>query len=173
MASTTPAFTVAQSQLAPSNVLITDTTVGPDPTIVSRRVFIQTTFGTYLTPIGTTTDYIQWSYANPTILLDILPTDYAVSVTVQWLNVSNVIVDTLTQVYCLREWNKQFLVYLGQLQAVTPGILQDANYAMNLGVFWAYVQYAFSMVDVGADIASSQNLLDKASYMRQNQSLYF
>lgn len=173
MASTTPAFTVAQSALSPSNVLITDTTIGPDPTISQRRIYVQTATGTYLTPTGTTTDYIVWSYSLPSITLDILTTDQAVAITVQWLDVSNVIVDSLTKEYCLAEYNKQFLVYLGQLQALTPGILQDANYATNLTVYYGYIVYAIKMVEVGADIASSQNLLSKATYMMQNQNFYF
>ena len=173
MASTTPAFTVAQSALSPSNVLISDTTVGPDPTITQRRVYVQTATGSYLVPTGTTTDYIVWSYSLPSITLDILTTDQAVAITVQWLDVSNTVVDTLTQEDCLAEYNKQFLVYLGQLQAVTPGILQDSNYATNLTVYYAYIVYAIKMVEIGADIASSQNLLNKATFMMQNQNSFF
>lgn len=168
-----PAFTISQSALNPNTVTATDTSTGSDSNIVVRHIFFQTYAGNYLVQSGTTTDYEIWLLANTSQSFNILPQDYSVNVTVQWLDISGNVLYTLSDEFCLVEYNKQFLVYLGQQQAITPGILQDANYAMNLSVFWAYIRYAIDMVEIGADISNSQNLLDKATYMRLNESKFF
>ncbi len=168
----TPSFTISQSALTPGSVTANDTSAGTYDTITQRRIFFETAQGTYLVQDGITTDYEAWALADASDTWGIMDTDHALAITVQWLNVSNVVVEELTQVYCLREFNKNFLVYLGQLQAATPGILQNQEYAANIATYWAYVQYAETMVSQ-ADIANSQNLLDKATYMMQNESIYF
>jgi len=169
----TPAFTISQSPLTPSLVTATDTSTGSDVAVTQRRIYFQTTAGTYLVETGTTTDYEAWALIDTSDTWDILLTDYALSITVQWLNVSNTVLYTLSQVFCLEEYNKQFLVYLGQLLALSPSVIQDVNYSNNLATFWSYVQYASSEVTIAGDIANSQNLLDKASFMRANETKFF
>jgi len=168
-----PAITVSQSALAPNLITVNDTSTGSDVAITSRRIYFQTSQGTYLVEIGTTTDYEIWSYADSSETFDVLTEDSALSIVVQWLNISNTILYTYTQVYPFSEYNKQFAVYLGDLQATTPGILQDVNYATNMAIFWMYIVYAINMVEIAADISSSQNLFNKGTYMRQNESLFF
>lgn len=168
-----PAFTVAQTGTAPNLVLITDTSTGSDGDITQRRVFVQTATGTYLVSTGTTTDYTQWSYSDASISLDILSTDQAVSITVQWLDVSNAVLYTLTQLYCLAEYNKTFFYYLIQQQALTPSIIQDANYFSNMATLWMNITGAIQAVEIGADISASQNCLDRATYMQNNQQDFF
>lgn len=164
-----PAFSVSQSALNPALVLVTDTSTGSDGAIVSRRVYVQTSTGTYLVPSGTTTDYTVWPYADASISLNILAQDSACAVTVQWLDVSNNILYTLTQLYCFAEYNKQFFYYLIQQQALTPSIIQDANYFGNIATYWMNIVGGINAVEIGADISASQNCLNRATYMMQNQ----
>ena len=169
----TPHILVEQSAIAPQNVILVDDSTGSDGAITQRRVYVQTSTGTYLVQSGTTTDYTTWAYANATVTLNILTEDTAVYIVVQWLNVANEVLYTFNDYYCLEEYNKQFAVYLGQQQSVSPGILQDTNYATNMAVFWMYIVYAEAMVTIAADISNSQNLLNKATFMRQNETDFF
>lgn len=169
----TPAFTVSQSALTPANVTVTDTSTDVTGTITQRRVYFQTTQGTYLVESGVATDYEQWALAASSDTWTILDTDQALSITVQWLDVSNAVVETLTQVFCLAQFNKQFFYYLVQQQALTPSILQDTNYAANMATYWMNITGAIQAVEIGADINASQNCLDRATYMMQNQQNFF
>ena len=168
-----PSFEISQSAIAPSVITATDTSTGSDVAISARRIYFQTTYGTYLVVSGTTTDYNTWSYADAEESFDVLTEDYALSITVQWVNVGGTVLYTLTQVYCLSEFNKQFFYYLVQQQAITPSILQDTTYASNMAVYWTNIIGAIQAVEVGADIAASQNCLNRATNMMNNQTLYF
>lgn len=168
-----PAFTISQSALSPSNVTATDTSTGSDVAITQRRIFFQTATGSYLVTTGTTTDYNLWPYSDVSETFDVLPQDYATAITVQWLDVSNNVLYTLTQEYCLAENNKQFFYYLTQQQALTPSVLQDSTYFLNLATYWALIIGAINAAEIGADISNSQNCLNQATNMMNNQQLYF
>jgi len=168
-----PSISVSQSGLLPTSVTVEDTSTGSDVAITSRRIYFQTNQGTYLVVSGTTTDYEIWPIANVSQTWNVLPTDHALNIVINWLDVNGTVLYTLNGLYCLRQNNQNFLVYLGQLQAITPGILQDPIYAGNIATYWAYVQYAYTMVTIGGDISNSQNLLDKATYMMQKEALFF
>lgn len=168
-----PSFEISQSAIAPSVITATDNSTGSDAAISARRIYFQTSQGTYLVVSGTTTDYNTWSYADAEESFDVLTEDYALSITVQWVNVGGTVLYTLTQVYCLSEFNKQFFYYLVQQQAITPSILQDTTYASNMAVYWTNIIGAIQAVEIGADIAASQNCLNRATNMMNNQTLYF
>lgn len=169
----TPAFTISQSALNPALVLATDTSTGSDVLVTQRRIYVQTASGTYLVPSGTTTDYTQWVYANSSISLNILTEDVGVAITVQWLDVSNSVLYTLTQLYSLSQFNKNFFYYLIQQQALTPGIIQDANYFSNLSIYHMNIVGGDTAVETGADIAACQSCLSRATYMMNNQNDFF
>lgn len=166
-------FTVAQSALAPNLVVVTDTSTDLDPSITQRRVYVQDVAGNYLVPDGVATDYIPWPLADVSIELDILSQDTAVAITVEWLDISNNVVEDLTQLYCLAEFNKSFYVTLFQSQSLTPDIVQHSDYFGNLAILWQNIIGAIQAVEIGGDIASSQNCLDRATYMQTNQQFYF
>lgn len=168
-----PAFTISQSALTPGSVTATDTSTGTDAAISQRRIFFQTAYGTYLVVDGTLTTYEPWAYADASDTWDLLDEDSAVSVTVQWLNAADTVLYTLTQVYCLSEFNKQFFYYLQQQAALTPGIPQDTNYFSNMATYWMNITGAIQAVEIGADIAASQNCLNRATNMMNNQTKYF
>lgn len=168
-----PSFTISQSATNPGYVTAEDTSTGSDIAVVARRIFFEGADGVNIVVTGTTTSYEVWPLANSSQTWDLLTVDKALSITVLWVDINGDTLYTTNQLYCLREFNQQFLVYLGQLQAIRPGILQDFIYAGNLSVYWAYINYAYTMITVGADIRNSQNLLDKATYMKTNQTKFF
>lgn len=168
-----PSFTVTQSAQTPSDVTITDTSTGSDAAITQRRVFISDSGGNYLVESGTSTQYEPWALVNTSITLDVLTEDKAVSVLVQWLDVSNAVLYSSTQQYCLAEYNKQFFYSLIQQQALNPGIVQDESYFKNLSMFWATLQGAIKAVEIGDDIDASQECLNRCTNMQNNESFYF
>lgn len=172
---TTPQVSVSQSALTPANITIVDDSVGSDVNIVSRRVSFQTAEGTYITTTGASSSiaYEAWAYADVNKTWTLLTEDMALLITVQWLDISGNVLYTYSNFYPLTKFNKNFAVYLGQLQALSPGILQDNNYVMNMATFWAYITYSIVMIEEAADISSSQNLMNKATLMRLNESKYF
>lgn len=169
----TPAFTASQSGLTPNIVTLADTSTGSDSNITQRRVYFQNSQGSYVVSSGTTTSYMTWSYADSSQTFDILTEDLALAITVQWLDVSNTVLYSLTQLYCFPQYNKNFFYYLLQQQALTPSIYQDTNYANNLANYWVQIIGAIQAVEIGADISASQNNLNKATFMMDNQNDFF
>ncbi|MEN6463266.1 MAG: hypothetical protein ABFC94_18090 [Syntrophomonas sp.] len=168
-----PNFTCAQNVLYPNIIIAADTSTGSDGAISQRRIYCQDREGNYLVPSGTTTTYTQWAYVDSSISLNILTQDMALSIRVDWLNSSNVVLYTLTQQFCFPLYNQQFLYELVQLQGLTPSIPQDTNYDANLAILWTSVRGAINAVEVGDDISASQASLDRGTFLRLNQNLYF
>jgi hypothetical protein len=169
----TTSFSVSQPAATPNIIVVTDTSTGVDVAVTQRRVYVQDATGNYLVPSGTTTDYIQWSYSDVAINLDVLTTDSAVNVRVDWLNVSNVVLYTENNNYAFTQYNRQFFVYLVQLQGLTPGVVQDANYFSNSAILWTMIQAAINAVEYGNNIAAAQNCLSIANQLRLNQAYSF
>lgn len=167
-----PAFTVSQSAITPQNFTVTDTSSGSLGTITQRRIYVQDAYGNYLTGNGTV-NYDEWILANSTITLDVLTEDLAVDILVEWLNVSDVIVNSLDNTYPLSEFNKQFFYYLIQNLGLKPETYQDTNYSGNLSIFWANVVAGINAVTYGNDIAAAQNCFSRATFMRLNENIYF
>lgn len=167
--SLTPSIAVAQSALAPNLIIVTDNSQGDDPAIASRRIYVQDAYGNYL-PSGT---YTNWSYAQATINLDALTEDVGANIIVQWLNSSNTVLYTYTQIYPLSEFNKQFFYGLLQSIALTPYVTIKAEFWTNLSVLWTNIVGGDNAIAIGADIAAAQNCYNRATDMRLNESKYF
>lgn len=170
----TQSFTVAQTPLNPSIVVITDTSTGtPANPITERRITITDYAGNYVVPVGTTTNYIVWAVGVDPITLDLLTEDMALNIRVDWLEAGYAVEYTLNQNYCFTQYSKQFLYYLIQLQSQTYNIIQDNNYWGNVGILWTNIIGAINAVEIGNDIAASQACLNRTNYMKQNESIYF
>jgi hypothetical protein len=169
----TPAISVVQPAGAPEIVRITDTSTGSDAAITQRRVYLQTSTGTYLVESGTTTDYEEWAYADSVINLDVLLKDYALALTVQWLDVDDVVLYELEdQLYLFYQYTDEFYYGLIQNQASVPPIVADVSYFRNVMVLKTYIDQAISATTYN-DIAAAQNALNRAYFMMQNQNQYF
>lgn len=171
----TPNIIVEQSAISPANITLVDDSSGSDGAIASRKVSFQNSQGQYLTTAGTfnTPTYEAWSYADASDTWAILSEDMALFISVFWLNGAGATLYTFNDYYALTKYNKNFAVYLGQQQALSPSIIQDTNYQSNWNTFWGYITQSIVMIEEAADISNSQNLMNKATYMRQNQQLYF
>ncbi len=168
-----PAFSLSRTPLNDALVIATDDSTGVDASITQRRITLTDCNGDTLVVSGTTTSYNSWPLVTNPISLSLLSTDTAVSALVQWLDVSNAVLYSSTQSYCLANYGKSFLYYLEQQNSLTPGIVQDANFSNNLAALWADIRGALNAVEEGNDIAASQNALNRANNLRLNESLYF
>lgn len=169
-----PSFTVSQSAAAPATVVFTDDSSGSDGAIVSRRIYVTDQSGSAVVPSGTSTAYISWILAtNPLSVSNLLTQDTAVDVLVQWLDSGNNVLYSSEDTFCLEDFGKQFFIYLFQQQALAPNIVQDSNYFGNLCQFWINLIGANTMITEAEDLSSSQNCLNRETYMAANQNLYF
>lgn len=165
-------FLVSQSASTPSSLTVTDNSTGLSGTITQRRVYVSNAYGEFLTGNGVV-NYTEWALAEASIVLDILTEDIGALIKVEWLNVSNVVVDEVENTYPLAEYNKQFLYYLAGLQGLTPGVYQDSNYSGNIAIFWTNIIAGINAVEYGNDIAACQNCFNRATQMRLEQNFYF
>lgn len=168
-----PNFTVSQTPLNPSYILIEDTSTGSDAYIVARRVYIQDYNGDYIVPTGTTTTYIPWALGTNPISLGVLTADVAVNIKVEWLYAGGISKYNLDNNYCLAEFSRQFFYYLIQLQSLNYNIIQDSNYWLNVGILWTNIVGAINAVEIANDIYASQVCLNRAINFKNNQSFYF
>lgn len=169
----TPNFTISQTALNPALIIATDTSSGADADITGKRITFTTANNNTLVESGVSTSYNVWATADNPDSFNVLTEDYALSILVEWVNISGTALYSLTQSYCLSAYNKQFMYELVQQQALTPSIVQDTNYFSNLATFWTTIVGAVNAVEIGADIAASQNMLNKGTFMRLNQSNFF
>ena len=70
----------------PQTIYFEDTgTGGADPNVIERHIYLEDNNGEYVVPSGTTTDYIVWPLATNPFSVDILDTDMAFNITVDWV----------------------------------------------------------------------------------------
>ena len=102
----------ASVDFATQNLLhLQDVSTGSDSAVTSRRVYLTKSDGTYLVPQGTLTDYIVWSYSVSFIDINVLDRDYALNITVEWLNSANVALYTKVYVYDFTTYLLSLLPY--------------------------------------------------------------
>lgn len=168
-----PLFNVSQTIGNPSIITLTDVSTGTDVAITQRRVLLQESNGNYLVPAGTTTSYVQWSYLEPSISINALDKDYALYITVQWLNVTNNVLYTKTTLYEFSLYNRTFSYSLVRRQASIPTIINDTNWLNNKIWLRVSLEDAVEAISLGGDISASQNCLDNATNLRINSNFYF
>lgn len=166
-----PAFTSGQNPNSPSVIVISDTSGGSDVLVTSRRVYLTDSVGNPVVPSGTTTAYVAWPIADSSVSIDCLTYDMALSIRVDWLNVSNVALYTLTQQFCFAAFNQQFAYSL--CQGLVPPITLNTNYSANLAALWTSIKGSINAVVENNDIASSQNCLNQGTYLRNNKNLFY
>lgn len=168
-----PSISVSQSLGAPSILTFTDVSTGSDGAITERRIYLRKSDGTYLVPSGTTTSYIVWDYADDTISVDVMNKDYALEITVLFVNSSGSTLYTFSDTYVFTLYSEEFYYGLTQELAGNYPIIADDNYYSNKFRLRTEIDSANQAISIGGDIAASQACLDRAKYLVDNQSLFF
>lgn len=171
--SLTPNFSVSQNYGTPSAFTITDTSTGSDVSITSRRVYLMQANGQYLVPSGTLTDYIVWSIVDPTITLDVLTQDTALSITVQWLNSVNTVVETKTSSYALTAYNETFYYGLTENQVANSNLTASTEWYQWKMMLRVELDSAYQAISFASDIYSAQSALNRATFISTNSNYFF
>jgi len=169
----TPNFSTSQSIGLPNEIIITDTSTGSDVAITSRRVYILNYLNEYLVESGTSTNYEVWAYADSSITLDILTQDTATAITVQWLDINNVVLYTKTSNVVFTLYDEQFLYDLAANESQQLTLLQDTEYLMNTFRLRIFVDNANNSVEIGNNIYTAQTNLNQGQKLIDNESLFF
>lgn len=118
-------------------------------------------------------DYNYWPYADDSISLDILDKDYALTLIVNWLGATNNVLYTQTILTFFGSFNEEFDYSLTSLESSDPQYIASTNwynYRIKLRVEMDNAEQAIVQA---SSIGNAQASLDRATYMRENQSLFF
>lgn len=170
----TPNFSATESLANPNEITLTDTSTGTDNTITTRRVYIETASGTWLTESGvsTTVAYMSWDYSDTTITLDVLTESTAPSIKVEWY-AGATLTYTKTIEWCFNVYD--YLAALQYLQGNTsnPDQIQDTSFYANLQQFIVNIFNEENAITYGGDTYSSQGAMNRNNFMIQNEADFF
>jgi hypothetical protein len=168
-----PSFTASQNSGTPNLIFLTDTSTGSDGTITKRRIYLLQSDGTYLVPAGTVTDYIEWALVDTTTSLNVLIQDTALSITVQWLTASNVVVATKTTSFAFTAYNETFYYGLTESQVANANLTASTNWYQTKMILRVELDSAYQAISFASDIFSAQAALNRATFISTNQSYFF
>jgi hypothetical protein len=168
-----PNFTASQNSGTPNLIFLTDTSTGSDGTITKRRIYLLQSNGTYLVPAGTNTDYIEWALVDTTTSLNVLIQDTALSITVQWLTASNVVVATKTTSFAFTAYNETFYYGLTESQVANANLTASTNWDQTKMILRVELDSAYQAISFASDIFSAQAALNRATFISTNQSYFF
>jgi hypothetical protein len=168
-----PNFTASQNSGTPNLIFLTDTSTGSDGTITKRRIYLLQSDGTYLVPAGTVTDYIEWALVDVTTSLNVLIQDTALSITVQWLTASNVVVATKTTSFAFTAYNETFYYGLTESQVANANLTASTNWYQTKMILRVELDSAYQAISFASDIFSAQAALNRATFISTNQSYFF
>ena len=168
-----PNFTASQYSGTPSVITLTDTSTGSDVTIVSRRVYLLQANGTFLVPAGNTTDYILWDLVDPSISIDVLSQDSALSITVQWMSAGNTVVTSKTISFAFTAYNETFYYGLTESQVANSNLTASTNWYQTKLILRVEIDSADQAIIFASDIYSAQAALNRATFISTNQSFFF
>lgn len=172
-----PLFTATQILGAPSEVLFTDTSTGVDTqSITKRRIYVTDKDGEYIVEEGTTADYEEWNGypGTTTITLDLFPLqDMCVDIRVDWLNVSNVVQQSITIRRDFTLYADTYYIFLIKSLSNNPKLKNSANFSKKLSDLLNEIEMADDSVLLIDDIASSQAALNRAKELIDSPSYFF
>lgn len=168
-----PNFTASQNSGTPNLIFLTDTSTGSDGTITKRRIYLLQSNGTYLVPTGTVTNYIEWALVDVTTSLNVLIQDTALSITVQWLSASNVVVANKTTSFAFTAYNETFYYGLTESQVANANLTASTNWYQTKMILRVELDSAYQAISFASDIFSAQAALNRATFISTNQSYFF
>lgn len=169
----TPNFSTSQTWGAPESINFTDTSTGSDGAITSRRIYMQTANGDFLVEDGTSTEYEVWAYADSTITLDVLTKDYALLITVQWLNSSNTVLYDKQYTLGFTLYNVTFDYELTQQMTGNPMLMDDNKFFQNKSDLRTNIDSGDLAIEFASDLSNSQQAYDRATELRTNGQYFF
>jgi hypothetical protein len=168
-----PNFSTSQVLGLPNQIVFTDTSTGSDSNIASRRVYMQTAANIYLVEKGTTTNYEVWSLLDTTVTYDVLSKDYALYVTVEWLDASNIVLYNKQFLLGYTLYNESFDYHLTQVLSGNPLLINDNNFFENKSQLRVSIDSGNQALTFATDIFAGQQCYDRATNLRLNSPYFF
>ena len=169
----TPDFSTSQTLGSTSKINFVDTSSGVDAAITSRRVYMQTAAGTYLVQKNTATTYEIWALGSSTITLDILDKDYALLITVQWVDVNAAVLYSKQYTLGFTLFNETFDYSLTQQLSGNPLLVNDSNFFPNKSDLRDFIDAGNQAVTFASDSFSAQQCYDRATNLRLSSQYFF
>lgn len=166
-----PNFTASQATGSPSEIILTDTSSGSDVAVVSKRVYFSDCYGNFLVETGTSTEYEVWT-TNPQTF-DVLTKDYAVKITVQWLDINGDVLYDKSLNFGFSQYNEDFDYQLTTLMASNPLLIQDNSFYEEKSNLRTFIDAGDKAVTRVSDIYAAQLCYDQATNLRLNSQYYF
>lgn len=164
-----PNFTASQPFGSPSEILLTDTSTGSDNAVTSRRIYITMPNGTSLT----NNTYITWAYADLSKTVDVLTKDSAVSIKVEWVNVSGGILYTKIKQFGFTQYNEEFDYGLTQMLTANPLLINDNRFFENKINLRISIDSGNQALNLVGDLFAAQQCYDRATTLRKSSEYYF
>ena len=170
--SLTANFATSQTYGVPDSINFVDTSTGTDYSITGRRIYMKTSANTYLVEKGTFYNYEYWSYVDSTITLSVLPKDYALEITVEWMSGDTVVT---SKVYNLgfTLYNETFDYQLTQVLSGNPLVINDNNFFPNKSDLRVNIDSGNQAIFFATDLFAAQQCYDRATNLRLNSQYYF
>jgi hypothetical protein len=172
-------FQVSQNSATPNIITVIDTSTGVDTAVTSRKIYLLQSNGTYLVPSGTTTNYIVWPITNTTTrapltdALNVLTEDTALSIRVDWLSTTGTVLYTAANTYAFTAYNETFYYGLTESQVANPNLSASTNWYQTKLNLRVEIDSAVQAIAFASDIVSSQEALNRATYISTNQAYFF
>lgn len=166
-----PNFTASQATGSPSEIILTDTSSGSDVAVVSKRAYFSDCYGNFLVETGTSTEYEVWT-TNPQTF-DVLTKDYAVKITVQWLDINGDVLYDKSLNFGFSQYNEDFDYQLTTLMASNPLLIQDNSFYEEKSNLRTFIDAGDKAVTRVSDIYAAQLCYDQATNLRLNSQYYF
>jgi hypothetical protein len=171
----TPLITTEQTLGSPSIITINDDSTGTDVAVVTRRVYVTDKDGEYYVEDGNAEIYTEWDDFPDTLTLDldILTQDRALNIRVDWLNISDEVLYTLTVLQDYTLYAKTYFLNGIKAQSENNSLKEHANFYYNLIRLLVSIKEADDSVTLLSDITSSQAALNRAKQIVDNPSYLF
>lgn len=168
-------FSCSQTVGASDSINFVDSSTGTDGAVTQRRIYIRNSVGTFLVQTGTTTEYEVWGNfpSVTTKTLNVLSADSAVSITVQWLNVSNTVLYDKTLQYGFTLYNQAFMYGLIQLMTANPLLINDNDFWYNLSKMSTLMDAGNNAISFASDLFNAQQCYDAATNLRLGSQYFF
>lgn len=169
-----PNFTTAQPVGEPQNIVFVDTSTGSDGAISFRRIYLRTSTGSFLVPIGTATDFTIWPYADATITLDVLLVDMALAIIVEWCDSGGTALYSSTHdAEGFTSYNEDFDYGLTQQMVANPINIQDDDFFDHKSQLRTLIDSGDQAIERATDIVGAQQCYSAATNLRVKSQYYF
>lgn len=166
-------FATSQTVGAPQSINFVDTSTGSDSSITVRRVYMQTSNGSFLVENGTATDYELWQYSDLSTSFNVLTKDYALLITVEWLDSGGNVVYSYQMITGFTLYNETFDYQLTQVLTGNPTRITDNQFFEQKSQLRECIDSGDQAILLAADIVAAQQCYDRGTNIRLNSTYYF